>query len=47
MAMLMQVDIPKKLNKKLRMYAMKKSLGNREMATIYILNKFLKKRNER
>ncbi len=37
----MNIDLPKKLNKMLRRFAIDKELGSREKSTIYILWNFL------
>lgn len=39
--MQMKVDLPKEINKLLRMYAIETELGSKERATIYILKNFL------
>lgn len=38
----MQVDIPREINKLLRRYVLENDKINRELATIYILENFLK-----
>ena len=44
--MLTQIQIPEKLNKSLRIYAIETGLGNREKTIIYILESFFKQLEE-